>query len=131
VTLSIDHIAIWVSDLEQMKLFYSHYFGLIPGRRYENKAKMFTSYFLSSPTGGARLELMHQTDVNNPGTDPQVKLGLAHLAISVGSKEKVNELTNILRKGGSTIVGEPRTTGDGYYESVILDPEDNVIEITT
>ena len=56
--------------------------------------------------------------------------GLTHLAISVGSREKVNKLTELIRENGFTVSGEPRTTGDGYYESVILDPEGNQVEIT-
>jgi lactoylglutathione lyase len=57
-------------------------------------------------------------------------MGIIHFAISVGSKEKVDSLTHQLRSDGYQIIGEPRTTGDGYYESVVLDPEKNRIEIT-
>jgi lactoylglutathione lyase len=56
--------------------------------------------------------------------------GIAHFTISVGSKEKVNELTETLKKDGYTIFSEPRTTGDGYYESVVLDPEGNYLEVS-
>ena len=55
---------------------------------------------------------------------------MTHIAISVGNKEKVDLLTNLIRNKGYEIIGEPRTTGDGYYESVIADPEGNHIEIT-
>jgi lactoylglutathione lyase len=27
------------------------------------------------------------------------------------------------------VVGAPRKTGDGYYESVVLDPDGNVVQI--
>ena len=56
--------------------------------------------------------------------------GLTHFAISVGSRERVDELTEAIRSAGYEITGEPRTTGDGYYESVITDPEGNLVEIT-
>ena len=50
--------------------------------------------------------------------------------MSVGSKEAVISLTETLRKDGYIIQGEPRTTGDGYFESVILDSDGNKVEIT-
>jgi lactoylglutathione lyase len=73
---------------------------------------------------------MHRPDILESGTSRNLLMGLNHLAISVGSKEKVDELTNFLREKGIQIIGEPRTTGDGYYESVIADPEGNLVEIT-
>lgn len=128
--MKIEHIALWVNDLETSRAFYERYFGATAGKQYHNPNKNFTSYFLSFDTG-CRLELMHQPEIpanrNNAMTQYR---GIIHLAISVGSKEKVDQLTEELRTAGYPIVGEPRTTGDGYYESVVLDPEDNRIEIT-
>ncbi len=122
----IDHIAIWVEDLEKMREFYCKYFDGVSNQKYENKIKGFESYFISFD-GATRIELMKRKDIEE--RIYKEILGLAHLAFKVGSKEKVNELTEIFRKDGYKIIGEPRTTGDGYYESVILDPEGNRIEL--
>ncbi|WNJ17797.1 VOC family protein [Pontibacter sp. G13] len=127
--MHIEHIAFWVQDLEGMKDFYCQFFDLTPNEKYHNPTKQFTSYFLSFPTG-ARLELMHRPDVAEFVGPKGMLNGLTHLAISVGSKERVDTLTEAFRAAGYEISGEPRTTGDGYYESVILDPEGNPIEIT-
>lgn len=81
-------------------------------------------------TQGSRLELMHKPVINTRSNNEVIDNELVHFAISVGTREKVNALTEQLRADGFTIEGEPRTTGDGYYESVILDPEGNQIEIT-
>ncbi|TMM59112.1 glyoxalase/bleomycin resistance/extradiol dioxygenase family protein [Maribacter algarum] len=127
--MRIEHIAIWVSDIENMRSFYEHYFDAQSGEKYVNDKKNFTSYFLSFKEG-SRLELMHKPEILTSDRLEKEYLGLIHFAISVGSKERVNFLTEKLRKDGFRIVGEPRTTGDGYYESVVLDPEGNRIEIT-
>ncbi len=125
--MKIEHLAIWVADLEAMRSFYEKYFEAIPGNKYYNPTKNFSSYFLSF-NGGPRLELMHNPAIT--GNHANEHLGIIHFAISVGSKEKVDVLTNNLRSAKFTVLGEPRTTGDGYYESVVLDPEGNRIEIT-
>ena len=129
--MKIEHIAIWVKDIEQSKEFYMKFFRAVPGKIYHNPAKNFTSYFLAFESG-ARLELMHKPEIaNEPKTNLiSEQLGFIHLAISVGSKEKVDQLTTLIKENGYIIKGSPRTTGDGYYESVILDPEGNRIEIT-
>lgn len=128
--MNIEHLAIWVSDLEKMKSFYEHYFGAQAGDKYHNPTKNFTSYFLSFETG-PRLELMHKPSIPANANDVQLEYrGIIHFAISVGSKEEVDKLTDTLREDGYEVLGEPRTTGDGYYESVVLDPEHNRIEIT-
>lgn len=127
--MPIDHLAIWTADLEKMKDFYVRYFRMTAGARYHNPAKKFTSYFLSSPGSSVRLELMHRPDVA-ARVHNGMQAGLAHLAVGVGSRERVNRLTEELRADGFVVEGEPRTTGDGYYESVVLDPEGNRIEIT-
>jgi lactoylglutathione lyase len=128
--VKIEHLAIWVEDLEKVRAFYTHYFQLSSGEKYYNPTKHFQSYFLRTEESAARLELMHRPDISlHDGTRGQVH-GLAHFAISVGSQAAVDQLTERLRADGYTIAGEPRTTGDGYYESVVLDPEGNVVEIT-
>jgi len=127
--MKIEHLAIWVKDLESMKGFYETYFGAKSGNKYHNPNKNFTSYFLSF-NGGPRLELMHNPDIAHKLLEDKEYLGLVHFAVSVGSKEKVDQLTEQLRIDGFQIVGEARTTGDGYYESVVMDPENNRIEIT-
>lgn len=128
--MKIEHLAIWVHDLENMKQFYEHYFSGQAGEKYHNPGKNFTSYFITFQEG-CRLELMHNPEVSKRmenGMDQS--LGIAHFAVSVGSKQRVDQLTEELRKAGYKIIGAPRTTGDGYYESVVLDPENNSIEIT-
>lgn len=127
--MKIEHIAFWVTNLEIMRDFYQKYFNMKCGVKYENKSKGFASYFLSFDTG-ARIEIMTNKNIENKINSEHFYCGLTHIAISVGSKEKVNSLTEQLRTNGFVIHGEPRTTGDGYYESVILDPEGNFIEIT-
>ena len=125
--MKIEHIAAWVRNLEEIKEFYQTYFDACPGMKYVNSAKGFSSYFLSFESG-ARLELMH-SDSMTSGSSSQAP-GYAHFAFSVGSKEKVDELTARLRGAGFTVESGPRTTGDGYYESCVLDPEGNRVEIT-
>jgi lactoylglutathione lyase len=128
--VKIEHVAIWCKDLEKLKRFYCHYFQAVPGDKYVNSKKNFQSYFLSFENG-CRLEIMQMPGIPDNQNNIHVQFtGLIHLAISVGSKELVDTLTELLRKDGFQIVGEPRTTGDGYYESVVLDPEGNRLEIT-
>ncbi len=127
--MKIEHLAIWVNDLERMRAFYETNFEAIAGSKYHNATKKFTSYFLSFAEG-PRLEFMHSPDIAQKLNGLEEHVGIIHFAISVGSKEKVNELTEQLREIGVKIIGEPRTTGDGYYESVVLDPENNRVEIT-
>ncbi len=129
MSMKIDHIAIWVNDLEGMRRFYTRFFNMECGAKYENTRRGFSSYFLSYPEG-ARIEIMHQNNVHENTLPKGMSNGIAHLAISVGSVDKVDDLTEVLRREGFVIQGEPRLTGDGYYESIILDPEGNYIEIT-
>lgn len=125
--MRIEHIAIWVKDIEKIRSFYEKYFGVISSELYYNQKTGFRSYFLTFDDG-ARIEIMSKSDINNEKHENT--FGYAHLSISLGSKEKVDEYTETFRKDGYKIVSEPRTTGDGYYESVILDPENNLIELT-
>jgi len=128
--MKIEHLAIWVNDLEKMKAFYEQYFNAQANDLYHNPSKNFRSYFLSFDSG-CRLELMQKREIPINLNNPDMQhTGLIHFAISVGSREKVDQLTEQLRTAGCQIAGEPRTTGDGYYESVVLDPEKNRIEIT-
>ena len=127
--MKIEHLAIWTRDLEAMRVFYLKYFPLKSNEKYTNTKKLFTSYFLSFESG-ARIELMHRPDVSDLIKDAGMNIGLAHFAVSVGAKEKVDALTERMRQDGHEIFGEPRTTGDGYYESVVRDIESNLIEIT-
>jgi lactoylglutathione lyase len=125
----IEHIAIWTTNLDRCKLFYTSFFGAIAGCHYQNIAKGFESCFLSFDTG-ARLEAMTTTSLPLAEITPGVqRLGLTHLAISVGSDRLVDSLTERLRADGITVVDGPRRTGDGYYESVVIDPDGNRIEI--
>ncbi|MEM6348195.1 MAG: VOC family protein [Bacteroidota bacterium] len=128
--MKIEHLALWVKDLEGMRAFYERYFQATANEKYRNDQKDFASYFLSF-SEGARLEIMNRPDIPANVNDLKKEYrGLIHFAVSVGSKEKVDQLTEQLRADGYPVLGEARTTGDGYYESVVLDPEGNRIEIT-
>lgn len=126
--MRIDHIAMYVADLERMRIFYEKYFCARSNEMYYNTRTGLRTYFLSFG-GETRLEIMSRPDVAAVEKTP-FRSGYIHLSIKVGTKEKVDELTELLRKDGYIIVGEPRVTGDGYYESVVLDPEGNMIELT-
>ncbi len=125
--MKIEHLAIWANDLDGLKDFYLKYFGATANEKYHNPQKNFQSYFLSFESG-ARLELMQLPTINERTTSEL--LGLAHLAFAVGSEAVVLVLTERLRADGYQVVSEPRRTGDGYFESCVLDPEQNRIEIT-
>ena len=127
--MKIEHLAIWVKDLEKMKDFYTRFFNMNCNDKYVNETKGFSSYFLSFE-GGARIEIMHRPDISEQAAKAGSFFGLTHFAISVGSRERVDELTEAIRSAGYEITGESRITGDGYYESVITDPEGNLVEIT-
>jgi lactoylglutathione lyase len=128
--MHIEHFAMWVKDIELMKTFYCRYFNATSDDKYINSVKQFQSYFLSFD-GGPRLELMQMPSVPESKDDVYTQFtGYIHFAVSLGSKEKVNEMTERFRADGFEVIDGPRTTGDGYYESVILDPEKNRIELT-
>lgn len=127
--MKIEHLAIWVNDIDLLREFYGEYFNVSCGEKYVNIKKNFVSYFLSFGENKTRIELMYIPDMESPISRGNIK-GLAHFAISVGGKDFVNTLTERLREDGYTIVSEPRTTGDGHYESAVLDPEGNYVEIT-
>ena len=126
----IEHVAIWTRDLEGLAAFYKRYFGAEAGPKYTNSVKGFESRFLSFG-GGPRLELMRSTALQLAEHDPGgQRMGYTHLAVSVGSRQRVDELTSALQADGFAVVDGPRQTGDGYYESVVLDPDGNRIEVT-
>ncbi|WP_044208880.1 VOC family protein [Flammeovirga sp. OC4] len=126
--MRLEHIAIWTKDLERLKTFYVKYFGMKANEKYINLKKGFSSYFLSIDGESTRFEIM-QTDQLELSTEVKERIGLTHFAFDVGSQEKVDQMTAAFRKEGIVIVGEPRLTGDGYYESVLLDPDGNRIEL--
>lgn len=126
--MRVEHIAMYVNELEQARDFFVKYFNAVSNEGYHNETTNFRSYFLSFE-GGARIEIM-----NKPGMcDNEKELtrtGYVHIAFSAGSKEAVDELTERLKKDGFHVISGPRTTGDGYYESCIVGIEGNQIEIT-
>lgn len=124
--MEIAHIALWTEHLEKLRDFYVRYFGGVSNELYSNPAKGFESYFISFG-GGCRLELMRRTDIHKKPEGLQ--LGLCHMAFGCAGKEEVLALTERLRTDGYPIAGEPRTTGDGYFESVVTDPDGNLIEL--
>jgi lactoylglutathione lyase len=127
--LRIEHVAFWTEDLERLAQFYSQYFGATVGPKYVNAAKGFESRFLSF-AGGARIEVMKTSALHPQKIERGAqRMGLAHVAISVGSRQRVEKLTRDLESHGYEIVDGPRQTGDGYFESVVLDPDGNRIEI--
>lgn len=127
--MKIEHIAIWTQDIEKLRSFYMKYFHAQSNEKYINTSKSFESYFLSFDSG-TRLELMHNPHIPSNKNDPHLQyIGFIHFAISVGSEQAVIDLTEKLRVDGYEIISDPRKTGDGYFESCILDPENNRIEI--
>jgi lactoylglutathione lyase len=128
--MRIDHVALWTIDLERCRRFYVSYFGATAGAVYVNAAKGFASCFLSFE-GGARIEIMTTSTLSPVAIEPGAqRMGLTHLALAVGSDQRVDQLTRRLREDGFALLDGPRRTGDGYYESVVLDPDGNRIEIT-
>lgn len=125
--MQIHHIAIWAKDLEAMKYFYTHFLGGVSNQKYINPVKKFESYFISFDSG-AKIELMHSALLVGQSVEGE-RWGITHIAFVLSSREAVVNLTEKLRSDGVRIVGEPRTTGDGYFESVILDVEGNRIEL--
>ncbi len=127
MTIKIDHIAMYVHDLEQMREFYTQWFDAESNERYHSANTGMRSYFLTF-ANGVRLELMNWENVAERGTNRE-QFGFTHLAFQVGSREEVDTLTGRLENAGHTVASKPRVTGDGYYESCVLDPEENRVEI--
>ncbi len=126
--MRIEHVAVYVNDLEKTKEFYQKYFGAKSNDIYHNINTGFKSYFLTFDDG-ARLEIMTAPELVQK-SDALKRTGFIHLAFTLGCKQKVDELTKQLQNDGFIVTSGPRTTGDGYYESCILDHEGNLIEIT-
>lgn len=126
--MKIEHVAMYVNDLEGARDFFIKYLGAISNEGYHNKTTDFRSYFLSFDNG-ARLEIMNKPTMEDRNKDLS-RTGFIHIAFSVGSKEKVDELTAQMENDGYQVISGPRTTGDGYYESCIIGLEGNQIEIT-
>ncbi len=126
--MKIEHIAMYVNDLEKTKNFFEKYFNASSNNVYQNSKTGFRSYFLSFGDG-ARLEIMNKSEMEDSVKSLQ-RTGYIHLAFSVGSKEEVDRLTEVLKADGYEVISGPRTTGDGYYESCVVGIEGNLIEIT-
>ena len=127
--MKVLHIALWANDLEKMKGFYCRFFHGIAGKNYQNEVKNFESCFVNFESG-ISLELMRNTNRVLPSGPEYMTTGFHHLAFSVGTREEVDQLTLLINNAGYTVKSKPRVTGDGFYESVIIDPEGNTIEIT-
>lgn len=128
--MRIEHVALWTHDIERLVCFYRAYFRASFAEKYANPSKGFESRFLTFASG-ARLEVMRTTAFSPIFHEPAAqRMGLTHLAFAIGSEHDVDDLTERLRRDGYQIVDGPRRTGDGYYESVVLDPDGNRIEIT-
>ena len=126
--MRIEHVAMYVNDLEKAKEFFVNYLGGISNDGYRNPNTGFRSYFISFDDG-SRLELMNKPDLTDAGSKAS-RTGYAHIAFSLGSKEAVDDLTERLRADGYDVISGPRTTGDGYYESCVIAIEGNLIELT-
>ena len=126
--MRMDHIALYVNDLEGAKHFFETYFQAVSNEGYHNSRTAFQSYFLSF-SDGSRLELMTKPELTDSGNLLD-RFGYAHIAFSSGSREAVDDLTDRLKADGYPVLSGPRVTGDGYYESCILGFEGNLIEIT-
>lgn len=127
--MKIDHVAIWTNNLERLKQFYIRYFNVECSSKYINEKRGFESYFLRFDSG-ARVELMYLPSLLRLEDSEIAFIGYAHIAIGVDLKENVDNLTYRLQADGYTLLSRPSYTGDGYYESVFLDPDGNQLEIT-
>ena len=126
--MHIEHIAMYVNDIEKTREFFIKYFDAISNEGYHNKTTCFRSYFLSFDNG-ARLEIMNKPQMSDEEKGLN-RTGYIHIAFSLGSKEAVDVLTGKMKNDGYDVISGPRTTGDGYYESCIIGMEGNQIEIT-
>ncbi len=125
--MKLEHVALCVEDLEAVKNFYTRYFCATVNQKYHNPRTGLQTYFLSFEDG-ARLEIMQRPGMNLRASGEHL-LGYTHISFKLGSVEKVDQLTMELQESGCPLLNGPRTTGDGYYESVLSDPEGNLIEL--
>lgn len=126
--IKLDHVAMYVHDLEKMKTFFVHYFSATANKMYHNPNTGLKTYFLTF-SDGTRLDIMSRPEVSKQQEDIY-RGGYIHISFSVGSREKVDALTSTLKANGYAVQSGPRVTGDGFYESCVLGPENNLIEIT-
>jgi lactoylglutathione lyase len=126
MNVRLEHVGLWVRDIDTVAAFYARYFGARVGSLYRNSRKDFESRFLDFGDG-ARLELMRRGDIS--ARTPGEQLGLAHVALTVGDEAAVDALARRLAADGHPPLDGPRRTGDGYYECVVVDPEGNRVEI--
>ena len=125
--MNIEHVAIYVNDLEAEKNFFVKYFGATAGSKYSNFRNDFSNYFLKFDSG-SRLEIMSRTSMVD-AEKPKYRSGYHHIALEVGDRKDVDDMTKKMAADGVIVVSGARTTGDGWYESVVLDPEGNEIEL--
>ncbi|MET4108191.1 VOC family protein [Hymenobacter sp. UYP22] len=129
--MTLEHVAIWTTRLEELRGFYEQFFQGHSNARYQNAGTGFQSYFLTFASG-ARLELMQRPGIPaNQNTPAEQYLGLIHLAFGVATMAEVDAKAQELRAAGFPILSGPRITGDGYYEFETLDPDHNRLEVTT
>ena len=126
--MKIEHIAMYVREIENAKSFFEKYFNAKSNQGYHNPDTDFQSYFLTFEDG-ARLEIMNKPQMTDDKKSTD-RTGFIHVAFSTGSREQVDLLTKTIEKDGYKVLSGPRTTGDGYYESCIVGIEGNQIEIT-
>ncbi len=126
--MKIEHIAMYVNDLESVRDFFVKYLGGVSDNGYHNETTGFRSFFISFDNG-ARLEIMKKPVMENSVKSVN-RTGYIHIAFSVGSTEEVDRLTRVFQEDGYEVISGPRTTGDGYYESCIVGIEGNQIEFT-
>ena len=127
--MKIDHICLNVRDIEKEKDVYCGFFDFSSNQKYENTKTGWSNYFLSSPVGGARLELLSHAGMPLVKTNRDATC-IVHFSLSLGSKEMVDEKTAQLKASGYKVLSAPHFTGDAYYESSFLDPEGNMVELT-
>ena len=125
--MMIEHAALYTIDLERARAFYETYFDGAAGKLYHTPETGLQTYFISF-ADGARLELMTRPELEE-GERSRLWTGWSHLAFKAGPRENVDALTERLRADGYEVTSGPRVTGDGYYESCVLDPDGNTVEI--
>lgn len=125
--ISITHVAVYATNLEKSRDYYMKYFGGKSNSLYQNP-KGFSSYFISFDSG-SRLEIMHHIDLEQRVLKEK-EYGWNHIALSVGSRKMVLDITQRIIKDGYALYSPPRQTGDGYFESCVADPDGNRVEIT-
>jgi lactoylglutathione lyase len=129
--MTIDHVAIWTTQLETMKDYYVRYFNGVANIKYRNNESQYESYFVSFDSG-SRIELMQKPGIPENLNDTVEKqyLGIIHLAFGVENMDLVNQKLKELAGDGYKILRGPRKTGDGYWEFETLDPDNNRIEVS-